>query len=82
MFVAAHVPGSLYKVLGPIAEAGINMLKLESRPTKHEKWSYFFFVDLQGHMEDPVVAKTVDEMRNLCLFLKCLGSYPMVRDQA
>ncbi len=82
MFVAAHVPGSLYKVLGPIAEAGINMLKLESRPTKHEKWSYFFFVDLQGHMDDQVVKKTVDKMRSLCLFLKCLGSYPMVKDQA
>jgi len=33
-------------------------------------------------MDDPVVEKTVDEMRSLCLFLKCLGSYPMVKDQA
>ena len=81
MFVAAHVPGALYKVLTPIAEAGLNMLKLESRPTKHEKWSYFFFVDLEGHMADPIVSDTIDKMNALCIYLKCLGSYPVGQDQ-
>jgi chorismate mutase/prephenate dehydratase len=76
MFVTAHVPGALYKTLKPIAEAGINMVKLESRPTKHETWSYFFFVDLEGHDEDPIVKETVAKMKSLCLYLKCLGSYP------
>ena len=76
MFVTSHVPGALYRVLQPIAEAGINMVKLESRPTKHENWSYFFFVDIEGHIEDNIVKETITEMKNLCLYLKCLGSYP------
>ncbi len=43
MFVTAHAPGALYKVMQPIAEADLNMMKLESRPSKYENWSYFFF---------------------------------------
>jgi len=76
MFATAHVPGSLYKTLEPIAKSGINMLKLESRPSKHENWSYFFFVDLEGHTEDKKIQDTVSKMKKLCLFLKILGSYP------
>lgn len=76
MFVTAHAPGALYKVLTPIAEAGLNMVKLESRPSPHENWSYCFFLDLEGHMDLPEVKKTVDAMRGLCLFMKFLGSYP------
>ena len=77
MFVASHVPGSLYKVLSPIAEKGINMVKLESRPAKNENWQYIFFVDIKGHMEDPGIKETVDKVRGLCMYLKWLGSYPM-----
>jgi chorismate mutase/prephenate dehydratase len=80
MFVTSHVPGALYRVLKPIAEAGINMVKLESRPTKHENWNYFFFVDLEGHIEDKIVGRTIMKMNKLSLFLKCLGSYPMAGD--
>lgn len=76
MFAAAHVPGSLYKSLAPIAEAQLNMMKLESRPSKHENWSYFFFVDLEGHLEDKKVQETITRMKEQCLFLKVLGSYP------
>ena len=76
MFVTAHVPGALYRVLQPLAEANINMLKLESRPTKHENWHYFFFVDLEGHIKDLVLRDTVAKMKNLCFYLKILGSYP------
>lgn len=79
MFVTSHVPGTLNKVLKPIADAGINTLKLESRPTKHENWNYFFFVDIEGHIEDAIVKETISEMRKLCLYLKCLGSYPRVK---
>jgi len=79
MFATSHIPGALYKALQPMDEAGINMVKLESRPAKHENWSYFFFVDFQGHMEDPVVNETIAKMKNLCLHLKHLGSYPMAK---
>ncbi|MBC2694246.1 MAG: prephenate dehydratase [Desulfobacteraceae bacterium] len=76
IFVTSHVPGALYRVLQPIAEAGINMAKLESRPTKHENWNYFFSVDIEGHIEDAIVKKTIAEMEKFCLYLNCLGSYP------
>jgi len=79
MFATAHIPGALYKALEPMNEAGINMVKLESRPAKHENWNYFFFVDFQGHMDDPVVNETMAKMKGLCLYLKHLGSYPMTK---
>jgi chorismate mutase / prephenate dehydratase len=76
MFVTSHVPGALYKVLQPISESGINMVKLESRPSRQENWSYMFFVDVEGHIDEPAVSHTVKRMKALCLFLKRLGSYP------
>jgi chorismate mutase/prephenate dehydratase len=76
MFVTTHVPGALYKVLKPIADAGINMVKLESRPAKFQNWSYIFFADLEAHIQDPEVQETLEKMKPKCLFLKCLGSYP------
>ncbi|MFH0731089.1 MAG: prephenate dehydratase [Pseudomonadota bacterium] len=81
LFVTAHAPGALYKVLTPIADNGLNMVKLESRPSRHENWSYCFFLDLEGHLDTPVVKETVDMMRGLCLFLKVLGSYPRAHEQ-
>ncbi len=80
MFAISHVPGALYKILQPIAEAGINMSKLESRPTKHENWSYFFFVDFDGHIEDDHIYQTIEQMKPYCKYLKWLGSYPRVRE--
>ena len=77
MFVTSHVPGALYKALRPMSDAGLNMVKLESRPTRHQNWSYFFFVDVEGHIEDPDVAGTLEAMRPICLYLKVLGAYPM-----
>ncbi len=81
MFVIAHVPGALYKTLQPISEAGINMSKLESRPTKHENWSYFFFVDFDGHIADAKIQHTIEQMRPYCQFIKLLGSYPQFQEQ-
>ncbi|MDL1968628.1 MAG: prephenate dehydratase [Deltaproteobacteria bacterium] len=80
MFATSHVPGALYKVLEPIATSGINMLKFESRPSKHESWSYFFFIDLEGHIEDQKIQDTVSKMKNFCQYLKLLGSYPKFQD--
>jgi chorismate mutase/prephenate dehydratase len=76
MFATAHAPGALYKALAPIAATQINMVKLESRPTKHENWNYFFFVDIEGHKDDPNVHETLTKMKPLCLYIKSLGSYP------
>lgn len=76
LFATHHVPGALYKVLKPINDAGLNMVKLESRPSRNENWSYHFFVDIEGHLEDAPVQQAVDEMKAMCMMLKCLGSYP------
>ena len=76
LFATHHAPGALYKVLKPINDAGLNMVKLESRPSRHENWSYHFFVDIEGHLEDAPVQQAVEEMTKMCMMLKCLGSYP------
>ncbi len=76
MFETSHVPGALFKALKPVDRAGLNMLKLESRPTPHHNWSYYFFMDIEGHINDKTMSDTIDRMRELSLFLKVLGSYP------
>ena len=78
MFALSHVPGALSQVLTPFALREINLIKIESRPTKHENWSHFFFIDINGYLEDEVIQKTVREIQPLCLYFKWLGSYPLV----
>ena len=78
MFALAHVPGALAGALAPITQASINLLKIESRPTRHESWSHFFFIDLEGHLEDGSIQKAIDMIRPHALYLKNLGSYPML----
>ncbi len=81
MFVTSHIPGALYKTLKPIAENGLNMVKLESRPAKYQNWSYFFFADIEGHIDEPVMQKTISQMEKVCLYMKCLGSYPIAMEE-
>lgn len=73
---AADKPGNLYGALGELANRGINMSKLESRPTKHALGHYLFFVDLDGHAQDAPVADALDALRRRCSYMKLLGSYP------
>jgi chorismate mutase / prephenate dehydratase len=76
MFSVKDKPGSLYNVLDPIKKARINLTKIESRPSKRKAWEYIFFVDMEGHIEDKKVKKAIESMRDDCLYLKVLGSYP------
>jgi len=76
MFVTAHSPGALYKVMAPIARANINLLKLESRPISSAKWNYCFFADLEGHLADEDISGILDHLRSICQHIKWLGSYP------
>lgn len=68
--------GALYRILEPFAEHAINLTKIESRPTKRRPWEYVFFVDFEGHRDDPKVQAALTVLRSRCLFLKVLGSYP------
>jgi chorismate mutase/prephenate dehydratase len=76
MFSLKDKPGALYEVLSPFKKAGINLTKIESRPSKRRAWEYIFFADMAGHVEDPKVSSAIDEVKAHCLYLKHLGSYP------
>jgi chorismate mutase/prephenate dehydratase len=68
--------GALYEMLLPIKKYRVNMTKIESRPSKKKAWDYYFYIDLEGHVQDPRVRKMLAEMERKVKFLKVLGSYP------
>jgi chorismate mutase/prephenate dehydratase len=73
---APNRTGSLHGLLLPLAEAGVSMTRLESRPARHTLWEYVFFVDIDGHQNEPKVAKALVELQHQAAYLKVLGSYP------
>lgn len=77
MFSLKDRPGALYEALLPFKKAGVNLSKIESRPSKRKAWEYIFFADMVGHIEDRNVKRAIDEVKENCLYLKHLGSYPM-----
>jgi len=72
---AAH-SGALLKMLMPLAERGVNLSKIESRPSKKRPWDYYFFLDVSGHYEDAAMKAALGELRASCPMVKWLGSYP------
>ena len=69
-------PGGLCDLLRPFATHGINLTRIESRPSRQKAWEYVFFVDIDGHVDDEPVAKTLCELEMQTLGMKLLGSYP------
>jgi prephenate dehydratase len=69
-------PGSLVEVLGIFSKRGINLTRIESRPTRRALGTYVFLLDVQGHRADAAVAEALDEARGVTLWLRVLGSYP------
>ena len=69
-------PGQVVRVLEILAKANINMIKLESRPSKAVLGEYVFLVDINGHREDPHIADALAAMQTQTGFLKIFGSYP------
>jgi chorismate mutase/prephenate dehydratase len=76
LFSMRNEPGVLYRILEPFARAGLNLTKIESRPTKRRPWEYVNFVDFEGHRDTDEVRAVLDDVRQRCQFLKVLGSYP------
>ena len=76
IFSAAHKPGSLYNALGEFAERNINLMKIESRPTKQKPWEYNFYLDFEGHRTEPRCAEALKALEKYAVFVKILGSYP------
>ncbi|PKM49538.1 MAG: bifunctional chorismate mutase/prephenate dehydratase [Firmicutes bacterium HGW-Firmicutes-7] len=70
-----HQAGALYNTLKHFAMNDINLLKIESRPVQHTPWEYYFYIDFEGNIEDPFVAKTIEQMKIDCHHFKLLGNY-------
>lgn len=77
LFTIRDEVGTLYRILEPLAAARLNLTRIESRPTRRRPWDYVFFVDFEGHRDDPVTQGVLAAVRERCLFVKVLGSYPM-----
>ena len=76
MFSIKDKPGALHLILKPFSKYGINLTKIESRPSRRKAWEYIFFVDMKGHIENNNVKKAIEEVKKECLYFKVLGSYP------
>ena len=77
LFSVKDKVGALHDMLLPFKKYGINLTKIESRPSKRKAWDYYFFVDLEGHKQNPRVKKALAELESKCKFMKILGSYPL-----
>ncbi len=76
MFSMKDRPGVLHDTLSSFKKNGINLTKIESRPSKQKLWKYYFFVDMDGHIQDAKVKKSLKSLEGRCHFVKIMGSYP------
>jgi prephenate dehydratase/chorismate mutase/prephenate dehydratase len=75
VMVTDHRPGALYGALGCFAKRGVNLLKLESRPSRGRPWEYVFYIDVEGHRDDAPVRDALAELGGLASVVRVLGSY-------
>lgn len=69
-------PGVLHSLLDPLARSAINMTRIESRPSRRQKWDYVFFVDIEGHAEDDGIRQALEQVGTHANLFRVLGSYP------
>lgn len=74
---AKNQPGALFKLLKPLAKHGVDMSRIESRPSQNANWEYVFFLDIKGHIEDDTVQAALEELEQQTNLLRVLGSYPV-----
>lgn len=79
VFSVRHEPGALYEALRVLAERGVNLTKIESRPTRQQPWEYNFYLDFEGHRLDPQCSVALKGIEPYCIFLRVLGSYPKAK---
>lgn len=91
LFTTPDRPGALAAILNLLADQGLNLTKLESRPLKGEKWKYVFFMDVECDLSQEQYENTMNNLTSLCHTMRVLGSYPtgphlygagMVQEQA
>lgn len=76
LFTTADRAGALSRVLDLLADNGVNMRKLESRPMRGQCWKYVFFADVESDLEDAGYEPLMEELREACTSFRILGSYP------
>jgi chorismate mutase/prephenate dehydratase len=70
-------PGAVHDMLVPLKNHGVSMTRFESRPARSGQWEYYFYIDIDGHPDQPQVATALAELRGACAFFKLLGTYPL-----
>ena len=75
-FLTPHKPGALVEVLGVFAAHGVNVMMIQSRPSRQAAWEYRFFADVQGHASDENVQSALENLKSHTISLKVIGSYP------
>ncbi len=77
VIVSTHnKPGALYRLLGSFERENIMLTRIDTRPSRTENWAYVFFMEFEGHQEEPVIQKILEELKEQSIVLKPLGSYP------
>lgn len=74
--VTGHQPGALHEAIEPLRYHSVNMLSLHSRPIPGEPWRYQFLIDIEGHRDNPQVARALEDVGRRSAVLVCLGSFP------
>ena len=74
---APNRTGALHELLQPLSAAGVSMSRLESRPARNALWEYVFYVDVEGHQDEPMVRQALAQLAENAAYLKILGSYPV-----
>ena len=76
LVTASNKAGALQGLLKPLADRGISMSKIESRPARRGVWEYIFFIDIDGHQDDKLVAEALKAIELETSMIRILGSYP------
>ena len=69
-------PGALFTLLEPFRRGGVSLTRIDTRPSRTEKWAYVFFIEFEGHLQDDNIAGIMTELEEQSIMLKPLGSYP------
>ena len=76
LFIHQDQPGALLGILNEFAVRGVNMTRIESRPTRKALGDYYFSVDVEGHVADARISEAIMGLHRVCLDVRYLGSYP------
>lgn len=82
VFATRNNPAALYECLGEFAQRHLNLTKIESRPRRNRPWEPVFYLDFEGHWQDPLCQEALARLLQRASFVKMLGSYPAVKTQS